>query len=58
MPLTDFVKSHQLATYFLISIATDLLVGQEQTGTHIRTHALTQRLVVKDNRLSLEKIVV
>jgi hypothetical protein len=43
MPLTGFVKSNQLAT--------DVLVGQEQTGMHV----LTQRLVVKDNHLSLEK---
>jgi len=46
MPLTGFVKSHRLAT--------DLLVGQEQTGIHARTHS-TQMLVVKDNHVSLEK---
>jgi hypothetical protein len=50
IPLTGFVKSHQLAT--------DLLVLQEQTGIHVLTHALTQRLVLKYNHLSLEKTVV
>jgi hypothetical protein len=33
MPPTGFVKSHQLAT--------DLLVGQEQTGIHVLTHMRT-----------------